>query len=124
MRRGYRRAPASSTLPLSELQQVIDSNLISCFLTTKHFAPIMIRGGGGRIIYITSMAPGLMDTPGRQSVDKSQLARMAILHPGHQLARPEDVVPFATFLRSDAANLLSGTLLPIRPVQADLVVST
>ena len=60
----------------------------------------------------------------QQSVDKSQLARMATLHPGHQLAQPEDVVPFATFLCSDAANLLSGTLLPIRPVQADLVVST
>jgi NAD(P)-dependent dehydrogenase (short-subunit alcohol dehydrogenase family) len=24
--------------------------LIGCFLTTKHFVPIMIRGGGGRII--------------------------------------------------------------------------
>lgn len=152
-------------LPVSELHRVIDSNLISCFLTTKHFAPIMIRGGGGRIIYITSMAavqpnpgqggyaaakaglialasvvhhelagqgirtaalaPGLTDTPGmRKSVDKAYLARIAADHPGAHLARPEDVVPFATFLCSDDANLLSGTLLPIRPEQADLILST
>jgi NAD(P)-dependent dehydrogenase (short-subunit alcohol dehydrogenase family) len=32
-------------LELSVLRQVLDSNLIGCFLTTKHFAPIMIRGG-------------------------------------------------------------------------------
>ena len=152
-------------LSVSELHRVIDSNLISCFLTTKHFAPIMIRGGGGRIIYITSLAavqpnpgqgayaaakaglialaslahhelagqgirtaalaPGLTDTPGmRKSVDKAYLDRIAAHQPGGQLAQPEDVVPFATFLCSDAANLLSGTLLSIRPGQADLVYVT
>ncbi|HUZ56819.1 MAG TPA: SDR family oxidoreductase [Streptosporangiaceae bacterium] len=43
-------------LEVRDLHRVVDSNLIGCFLTTKHFAPIMICGGGGRIIYLTSMA--------------------------------------------------------------------
>jgi NAD(P)-dependent dehydrogenase (short-subunit alcohol dehydrogenase family) len=42
-------------LDLTDLRRVVDSNLVGCFLTTKHFAPIMIRGGGGRIIYVSSM---------------------------------------------------------------------
>jgi NAD(P)-dependent dehydrogenase (short-subunit alcohol dehydrogenase family) len=42
-------------LELSTLRRVIDSNLIGGFLITKHFAPIMIRSGGGRIIYVSSL---------------------------------------------------------------------
>jgi NAD(P)-dependent dehydrogenase (short-subunit alcohol dehydrogenase family) len=139
------------------MRRVVDSNLIGCFLTTKHFAPIMIRGGGGRIIYLSSMigvqanpgqsaygatkagvnilanvahkeladrgirtvalAPGLTDTPGmRASVDEAYVARIAAGYPGGRLGQPEDVVSFAAFLCSDAANHLSGTLLPIRPI--------
>jgi 3-oxoacyl-[acyl-carrier protein] reductase len=76
----------------------------------------------GQGIRTAALAPGLIDTPGmRKSVDKAYLDRIAADYPGGQLARPEDVVPFATFLCSDAANLLSGTLLSIRPRQADLV---
>jgi NAD(P)-dependent dehydrogenase (short-subunit alcohol dehydrogenase family) len=142
---------------VSDLRRVVDSNLIGCFLTTKHFAPIMIRGGGGRIIYVGSMvgvqagpggsaygatkagvnlladvvhqeladqgirtvalAPGLTDTPGmRASVDDAHIARVAGRYPGGRLGEPEDMVPFAAFLCSDAASHLSGTLLPIRPV--------
>lgn len=41
---------------LTDLHRIVDSNLIGCFLVTKHFAPVMIRGGGGRIIYVGSMA--------------------------------------------------------------------
>lgn len=57
-------------------------------------------------------------------MDKAYLARIAADHSGAHFARPEDVVPFATFLCSDAANLQSGTLLPIHPEQADLILST
>jgi NAD(P)-dependent dehydrogenase (short-subunit alcohol dehydrogenase family) len=38
------------------LERVFGSNLIGSYLTTKHFAPLMIRGGGGRIIYVSSVA--------------------------------------------------------------------
>jgi NAD(P)-dependent dehydrogenase (short-subunit alcohol dehydrogenase family) len=34
------------TLEVSVLERVLRSNLVSSFLTTKHFAPLMIRGGG------------------------------------------------------------------------------
>jgi len=34
-------------LELSVLDRTLRSNLIGSFLTTKHFAPLMIRGGGG-----------------------------------------------------------------------------
>ena len=43
-------------LEVSVLERVLRSNLISSFLTTKHFAPLMIRSGGGRIIYLSSAA--------------------------------------------------------------------
>jgi NAD(P)-dependent dehydrogenase (short-subunit alcohol dehydrogenase family) len=38
------------------LDRAIGSNLIGAFVTTRHFAPLMIAGGGGRIIYMTSIA--------------------------------------------------------------------
>ncbi len=38
------------------LERVLRSNLIGAFLTTKHFAPLMIRSGGGRILYMSSIA--------------------------------------------------------------------
>jgi NAD(P)-dependent dehydrogenase (short-subunit alcohol dehydrogenase family) len=141
---------------LADLRRIIDSNLVSCFLTTKHFAPIMIRGGGGRIIYVSSigavqsgpgrsaygatkagvnnfsnvvhqelasqgirtiaLAPGLTDTPGmREVASEEHIARVAALYPDGRVGQPEDIVPFAAFLCSDAANHLSGTVLTIRP---------
>jgi NAD(P)-dependent dehydrogenase (short-subunit alcohol dehydrogenase family) len=36
------------------LTRVYTSNVIGSFLTTKHVAPVMIREGGGRIIYVSS----------------------------------------------------------------------
>jgi NAD(P)-dependent dehydrogenase (short-subunit alcohol dehydrogenase family) len=39
----------------ADLRRVLDTNVVGCFLITKHVAPVMIRAGGGRIVYITSM---------------------------------------------------------------------
>ncbi len=144
-------------LDTDALRQVIDANLIGPFLTTKHVAPVMVRGGGGRIVYITSMlgvqanpgqapygatkagvnilanvahreladqgirtvalAPGLTDTPGmRLSVDGAYIDKVAATYPGGRLGLPEDIVSFVTFLCSDAAQHISGTVLPVRPV--------
>jgi NAD(P)-dependent dehydrogenase (short-subunit alcohol dehydrogenase family) len=44
------------SVEVSVLERVLRSNVIGCFLSTKHFAPLMIRGGGGRIIYLSSIA--------------------------------------------------------------------
>lgn len=146
-------------LDAADFHRVLDTNLVGCFLTTKHFAPLMIRGGGGRIIYLssiggvldaaragstpygaskagvnilnaavhhelssqgirtTAIAPGLTDTPGmRDGMTEEHLARVAGNYPGGRVGQPEDIVPFATFLCSDAANHLSGTVLTIRPL--------
>jgi len=45
------------------LERVWRSNVVGCFLATKHYAPLMIRGGGGRIIYMSS-AIGTQAGPG------------------------------------------------------------
>jgi NAD(P)-dependent dehydrogenase (short-subunit alcohol dehydrogenase family) len=39
----------------ADLRRVLDTNVVGCFLTTKYVAPVMIRAGGGRIVYISSM---------------------------------------------------------------------
>jgi NAD(P)-dependent dehydrogenase (short-subunit alcohol dehydrogenase family) len=141
---------------VSVLQRVLGSNVIGCFLTTKHFAPLMIRGGGGRIIYVSSvigvqagpgaapyggskaavnllanvahqelagagirtvaLAPGLTDTPGmRDIVGEGHIDRVAAAYPGGRIGRPEDIVALTTFLCSDAADHLSGTVVTVRP---------
>lgn len=43
-------------LDIAVLERVLRSNLIGSFVTTKHVATLMIRGGGGRIIYLSSAA--------------------------------------------------------------------
>ncbi|WAL68772.1 SDR family NAD(P)-dependent oxidoreductase [Amycolatopsis cynarae] len=144
-------------LDVELFRRVIDVNLIGCFLTTKHFAPLMIRDGGGRIVYISSMigvqanpgqaaygtskagltllsnvvhreladkgirtvalAPGLTDTPGMRAIASDEyIERVASAYPGGRIGQPEDIVAFVAFLCSNAAQHLSGTLLPIRPV--------
>jgi NAD(P)-dependent dehydrogenase (short-subunit alcohol dehydrogenase family) len=143
-------------LDVSVLERVLRSNLISSFLTTKHFAPIMIRGGGGRIVYLSSaasiqsqpggapyggskaainilahvahteladqgirtvaIAPGLTVTPGMQAiVPEGYVERVASRYPGGRVGQPEDLVALTTFLCSDAADYLSGTMIMVRP---------
>jgi NAD(P)-dependent dehydrogenase (short-subunit alcohol dehydrogenase family) len=143
-------------MELSVLARVLDSNVIGSFLTTKHFAPLMIRGGSGRIIYLSSIvgvqaapggaaygaskaavnilanvahleladsgirtvavAPGLTYTPGmRDIVTDEHIERVAANYPGGRIGQPEDLVALTTFLCSDAANHLSGTVITVRP---------
>ena len=35
-------------------RSVLETNLVSAFLVTKHAAPLLIRSGGGRIVYMSS----------------------------------------------------------------------
>jgi NAD(P)-dependent dehydrogenase (short-subunit alcohol dehydrogenase family) len=141
---------------LPVLERVLSSNLIGSFLATKHFAPLMIAGGGGRIIYLSSalgvqagpgqapyggtkaalnilanvvhqeladqgirtvaLAPGLTDTPGiRSATGDEYISRVAAGYPGGRIGQPEDIVPLAAFLCSDAASHLSGTVITVRP---------
>ncbi|HEV2638580.1 MAG TPA: SDR family oxidoreductase [Actinocrinis sp.] len=70
-------------LDLSVLRRVLDSNLVGCFLTTKHFAPLMIRGGGGRIVYISSIA-GVQSAPGGAPYGASKAAVNILANVVHQ----------------------------------------
>ncbi len=138
------------------LERVWRSNVLGCFLATKHYAPLMIRGGGGRIIYMSSaigtqagpgmapyggtkaalnilsnvvhqeladdgirtaaIAPGLTLTPGmRDSVGEDHVERVAASYPGGRLGQPDDLVGLVTFLCSEVATHLSGTVVSVRP---------
>lgn len=136
------------------LDRNLRANLIGNFLATKHFAPIMIRSGGGRIVFMTTgaqlmpggagyagakaavdvltnivhqelrddgirtvaIAPGLTESEGmRAMITPEHLARVAATYPNGRLGRPEDLVGLVTFLCSDAAAHLSGTVIKVRP---------
>ncbi len=45
-------------LELPVLTRILHTNLVGAFLVTKHFAPLMISGGGGRVIYMSSDVGG------------------------------------------------------------------
>jgi NAD(P)-dependent dehydrogenase (short-subunit alcohol dehydrogenase family) len=68
---------------VSVLERVLRSNVIGSFLTTKHFAPLMIRGGGGRIIYLSS-AIGVQSGPGGAPYGGSKAAINILANVVHQ----------------------------------------
>jgi NAD(P)-dependent dehydrogenase (short-subunit alcohol dehydrogenase family) len=68
---------------VSVLERVLRSNLIGSFLTTKHFAPLMIRGGGGRIIYVSSIA-AVQTVPGGAPYGGSKAALNVLANAVHQ----------------------------------------
>lgn len=65
------------------LERVLRSNVIGSFLTTKHFAPLMIRGGGGRIIYLSSVI-GAQAGPGGAPYGGSKAAVNILANVAHQ----------------------------------------
>lgn len=69
---------------VSVLERVFRSNVIGSFLTTKHFAPLMIRSGGGRIIYLTSAAAAVQSSPGGAPYGGSKAAINILANVGHQ----------------------------------------
>jgi len=68
---------------VSLLERVFSSNVIGSFLTTKHFAPLMIRGGGGRIVYLSSAA-GTQSGPGMAPYGGSKAALNILANVAHQ----------------------------------------
>ena len=70
-------------MELSVFERVLRSNLIGSFLTTKHFAPLMIQSGGGRIIYISSIA-AVQANPGGSAYAGSKAALNMLANIAHQ----------------------------------------
>jgi NAD(P)-dependent dehydrogenase (short-subunit alcohol dehydrogenase family) len=79
-------------LELSVLERVLRSNLIGSFLTTKHFAPVMIRNGGGRIIYLSS-AIGVQAGPGQAPYGGAKAAINILASVVHQPTRASGPSP-------------------------------
>jgi NAD(P)-dependent dehydrogenase (short-subunit alcohol dehydrogenase family) len=67
----------------SLLERVLRSNVIGNFLMTKHVAPIMIREGGGRIIYLSSTL-GVQANPGLAPYGASKAAINILANVAHQ----------------------------------------
>jgi NAD(P)-dependent dehydrogenase (short-subunit alcohol dehydrogenase family) len=65
------------------LERVLRSNLVGSFLTTKHFAPLMVRGGGGRIIYMSSIG-AVQSTPGGSAYSASKAGINMLANVVHQ----------------------------------------
>ena len=70
-------------LDIAVLERVLRSNLVGSFVTTKHFAPLMISGGGGRIIYMSSVA-GAQSGPGGAAYGGSKAAMNILANVAHQ----------------------------------------
>jgi len=70
-------------LEASLLARVLRSNVIGSFLMTKHVAPVMIREGGGRIIYLSS-ALGVQANPGLAPYGASKAAVNILANVAHQ----------------------------------------
>ena len=70
-------------LEASVLERVLRSNVVGSFLMTKHVAPVMIREGGGRIIYLSS-ALGVQTNPGLASYGASKAAINILSNVAHQ----------------------------------------
>jgi NAD(P)-dependent dehydrogenase (short-subunit alcohol dehydrogenase family) len=67
-------------------------------------------------IRTVAIAPGLTYSPGmRDIVSEAHIQRVAANYPGGRIGQPEDIVPLAAFLCSDAASHLSGTVITVRP---------
>jgi NAD(P)-dependent dehydrogenase (short-subunit alcohol dehydrogenase family) len=72
------------------LQQVYSTNVFGCFLTTKHAAPLMIRGGGGRIIYVSS-ALGVQANAGLAPYSGTKAALNILSNVVHQELAPAGI---------------------------------
>jgi NAD(P)-dependent dehydrogenase (short-subunit alcohol dehydrogenase family) len=70
-------------LEASVLERVLRSNVVGSFLMTKHVAPIMIRQGGGRIIYLSSTL-AVQANPGLAPYGASKAAVNILANVAHQ----------------------------------------
>ena len=51
-------------IPAETVRAVLDTNLLGFFLVSKHFVPLMMKGGGGSLVYV-STSDATMTRPGQ-----------------------------------------------------------
>ncbi len=51
-------------IPVKAVRAVLETNLLGFFLVSRSFVPLMIRGGGGSLVYV-STSDGTMTRPGQ-----------------------------------------------------------
>jgi NAD(P)-dependent dehydrogenase (short-subunit alcohol dehydrogenase family) len=75
---------------LATLERVWRSNVVSCFLTTKYYLPLLLRDGGGRIVYLTS-AIGTQAGPGMAPYGGTKAAVNILNNVVHQEHRDDGI---------------------------------
>ena len=68
---------------IADVRRVLDTNLVAAFSVTKHFAPVMIRNGGGRIVYMSSMI-GVQAGPGLAAYGSSKAGLNLLAQVAHR----------------------------------------
>jgi dihydroanticapsin dehydrogenase len=144
---------------LADWDRTIAVNLTGPFLCSRHVVPVMLRGGGGAIVHMSSTAglvgeaaiaaycaskggvlmlgrqmaidyarqgirvnvvcPGWIDTPFNDPAIEAGGGREAlepfidVLVPMGRQGRPEEVADVVTFLVSDEARLMTGSVVTV-----------
>lgn len=110
--------PRTSVLDTTEAQyeMVLAIDLKSAFFGTQLAAQQMLkRGGGGRIINITSVhedwpMPG--NIPNRSTMnDPALMKKLNAAIPVGRMARPEEIASVVAFLASDGASYMTATTI-------------
>lgn len=76
---------------------------------TKHLAIDLAAKG----VRVNAVAPGTIDTPAVQRMDKEGIAQSVARHPLGRIGRPEEVASAILFLASEEASFITGVVLPV-----------
>lgn len=73
----------------------------------------MAREIGSRQVTVNCVAPGLIETDMTDELDERLINAMIDAVPLGRLGRPEDVAAAVSFLASEDANYITGTVLAV-----------
>ena len=59
-------------------------------------------------VSVNAVAPGLIDTPLTQKINKEVLEKLILAQPTKTIGKPEDVANMVSFLVSEKTNFITG----------------